>query len=754
MKPEEQTRLFIEDLLLQAGWVVQDRRRMNLGAGRGVAIREFSASSGPADYLLCVDREAVGTVEAKQMTSPLLEVEEQRAIATTAMYRTASSADYPAERIPLPFTYEITGVETRFTSYLDPNPASRRVFAFHQPATLAAFLKQYPAGAPSEQNNVLRACLRRLPPLSPDRLRVCQVEAITNLERSFAENRPRALIQMTTGSGKTHTSINSIYRLITYGGAKRVLFLVDRANLARQAFNEFSSYATPDDGRKFTELYSVQHLQSNSIDPAARVCITTIQRLYSILSGEPDLDPAKEEGSLFDTNSDDAPAKEVRYNPRIPIETFDVIFTDECHRSIYNKWRGVLEYFDSFIVGLTATPNKQTFSFFERNLVMEYDHARAVADGVNVDYQVYRIQTDIRAKGSTIEALSFIGRRERLTRAMRWEQIDEFFTYAASQLDAQVTTSDQIRTVIRGYRDAIPRLFPDRNGVVPKTLIFAKDDNHAEEIVEIVRSEFGLGNEFAQKITYKTPGKKPEDLIAAFRDSYYPRIAVTVDMIATGTDIKPLEVLLFMRAVKSRSLFEQMKGRGSRTIADEQFQAITPSGGSKTHFIIIDAVGVCEQIKTDNPPLESKASVSLKKVLDDVAVGKWRKDEELLPTLASRLGRLAQYALPEEDAKVRLLCGKNIRELSGGLVNALTPDIQLAIAIQETGQMYLNVNDARVLQTARRLIQEAVLPFDNPDLRDALLATQSQRSEIIIDEISPDPLPFPDWDQEAREKAH
>ncbi|MGH7862357.1 MAG: DEAD/DEAH box helicase family protein, partial [Candidatus Dormibacteraceae bacterium] len=408
---------------------------------------------------------------------------------------------------------------------------------------LAAWLAQAPEDVPLDQNATLRARLRRLPPLPSTGLRACQVEAVTNLERSFAANRPRALIQMATGSGKTYTAVSSAYRLLKFGGARRVLFLVDRANLGRQALREFQQFVTPDDGRKLSELYNIQHLQTNRIDPVARVCITTIQRLYSMLAGEPELDPGAEEGSLFEAGSllDQQPPKEVRYNPDLPIETFDVIITDECHRSIYRLWRGVLEYFDAFIVGLTATPNRQTFGFFQRNLVMEYGHDRAVADGVNVDYEVYRIRTKITEAGGTIEKGFYVDRRDRLTRARRWEQLDDDLTYDPARLDREVVAPDQIRTVVRAFKDALfTDLFPGRTEV-PKTLVFCKDDSHADDVVQIFREEFARGNQFAQKITYKTSGAKPEDLLAAFRNSYDPRVAVTVDMIATGTDVKPLE---------------------------------------------------------------------------------------------------------------------------------------------------------------------------------------------------------------------
>ena len=743
--PEQRARQRIDTLLTQAGWLVQDLDALNLGAGRGVAVREFPLASGAADYLLVVDRVAVGTIEAKKVGYPLTGVELQN-----VKYRTGLPAHLQA-REPLPFAYQSTGVETRFTSDLDPEPRSRPVFAFHQPVTLADWLDQAPVGIPGAENQTLRARLRRLPPLPLAGLRDCQVEAINNLERSFAANRPRALIQMTMGAGKTYTSVSNIYRLIKFGGARRVLFLVDRANLGRQALREFSDFVTPDDGRKFTELYNVQHLRTNRIDPVARVCITTIQRLYSMLSGEAEFDPANEEESLFEAGGalTVLPPKEVQYNPAVPIETFDVIVTDECHRSIYHLWRGVLEYFDAFIVGLTATPNKQTFGFFQRNLVMEYGHERAVADGVNVDYQVYRIRTRITEQGSTVERDFYVDKRDRLTRARRWERLDDELVYTATQLDRDVVAADQLRMVIQAFKDALfTELFPGRTEV-PKTLIFAKDDSHADDIVQVVREVFDRGNEFAQKITYKTTGAKPEDLVAQFRNSYYPRVAVTVDMIATGTDIKPLEVLLFLRSVKSQGFFEQMKGRGTRTIADTDFQSVTPDAKAKTHFVLVDAVGVVERAKTDNPSLERKRSIAFDKLLTAVALG--ARDEDTLSSLAGRLGRLAGRLDPAEAEAIQTAAGGTpLRALATALVRAIDPDMQVAEARRETGQ---DEPDAVALAAAaQRLTDAATAPFDAPALRQALIAAQ-RRDEQTIDTVSEDTLLGAAWDQQADEQA-
>ncbi|NQT48305.1 MAG: DEAD/DEAH box helicase family protein, partial [Chloroflexi bacterium] len=636
MKPEEKARRHIDQLLEAAGWRLQDLQQLNLGASLGVAVREFPLQNGSVDYLLFVDRKAVGVVEAKPVGTTLSGVAEQ-----SGKYVVGVPQNVPHVQEPLPFAYESTGVETLFRDLRDPEPCSRRVFAFHQPEMLRDWLLQ---------QDTLRGRLRNLPLLITTGLRDCQIEAIQNLEESFAQAKPKALIQMASGGGKTFAAISSIYRLVKFAGAKRVLFLVDRSNLGRQTRREFEQYVTPDDGRKFTQLYNVQLMTSNTLDPVSRVCITTIQRLYSMLSGEAELDAELEEQSIFDLCPEDEKPKEVSYNPKIPIEAFDFIVTDECHRSIYHLWRQVLEYFDAFIVGLTATPSKQTLGFFDQNLVTEYSHERAVADGVNVGYDVYRIQTEVTEKGSSVEAGYYVDKRNKLTRQVRWEQLDEELEYAPSQLDHDVVAPDQIRTIIRTFRERLPtEIFPAR-GEVPKTLIFAKDDSHAEDIVHIVRDEFGKGNEFCKKITYRTTGEKTEDLIASFRNFYNPRIAVTVDMISTGTDIRPLECLIFMRDVKSRIYFEQMKGRGTRTVSPTDIQAVTPDAFNKTHFVIVDAVGVCENDKTESRPLERKRTVPFEKLIFSVALG--NRDEDTLSSLAARLARLDREISEKDRAEI------------------------------------------------------------------------------------------------------
>src|SRR5258707_9120568 len=314
---------------------------------------------------------------------------------------------------------------------------------------------------------------------------------------------------MDTGRGKTYMAVSSIYRLLKYGKAKRVLFLVDRTNLATQTLNQFQQYMTPDDGRKFTELYNVQLLQGNSFDATSVVCISTIQRLHSILTGKP-LEKDEEEVSAFEVEDDDEeepakPPRVVTYNPAVPLEYFDVIFVDECHRSIYAEWKPVLQYFDAFTVGLTATPENRAYAFFNRNLVYEYSQAESVVDGVNVDYEVYRLRTQMTEQGGKVERGNVLVYRNKQTRAQTYETLKDDLIYEGRHVDDAVVAVDQIRTIIQAYRDALfTDLFPERNkdtSPVPKTLIFAKDDQHAEDILRIVREEFAGGNDFAKKIT-------------------------------------------------------------------------------------------------------------------------------------------------------------------------------------------------------------------------------------------------------------
>src|ERR1700680_1026162 len=416
--PEARARENIDRLLIDAGWVIHSRDEGNVMAGRGIAIREFPMKPGfgEADYMLYVDGQAGGVVEAKKEGSTLTGFEIQ-----TAKYSEGLPDSLPAPKRPLPFCYQSTGIETRFTNLLEPDAASRNVFSFHRTETLAEWLSD----ELTRPDSTVKARIRQMPPLAEQGLRPAQIRAIKNLESSLGQGKPRALIQMASGGGKTFTACEFIYRLIKYAGARRVLFLVDRSNLGRQTLKEFQNFRTPEEQRLFTELYNVQHLQSNKLDKVSKVCISTIQRLYSMLQGQEELDPALEEQAGFTLETLQREPAPVAYNPNIPIETFDFIVTDECHRSIYNLWRQVLDYFDASLVGLTATPSKQTLGFFNQNLVMEYNFEQAVADGVDVDFDLYTIRTMISEHGSTIHAGYYVDFRDRETRRGRFAKAEQ-----------------------------------------------------------------------------------------------------------------------------------------------------------------------------------------------------------------------------------------------------------------------------------------------------------------------------------------
>ncbi|SNX61015.1 type I restriction enzyme, R subunit [Nitrosomonas ureae] len=739
--PEQKARDHIDMQLNQAGWVVQSARKIDLNAGLGQAVREYQTDVGPADYVLFVDKKAVGVIEAKKadLGHKITEVEQQTEGYASARLKWISNTK------TLPFLYESTGIITRFTDGRDPKPRSREVFNFHRPEMLKAWIAQ---------DASLRQRLQHIPLLNPDHLtahalhlRNCQETAIANLEISFREGRPRALIQMATGAGKTYTAITAMYRLLKYADARRILFLVDTRNLGEQAEQEMMSYVPLDDNRKFTEIYATQRLKSSYIPTNSVVYISTIQRLYSILKGS-ELDEATEQINPAELMQSKAPLPVV-YNEKVPPEFFDFIFIDECHRSIYNLWQQVLDYFDASLIGLTATPNNRTYGFFNKNVVSEYSHEKAVADGVNVGNEVYLIETQITQQGAQLAARQQVEKREKLTRKKRWEMQDEDETYSATQLDRSIVNPDQIRTVIRAFRDKWPEIFPDRREV-PKTLIFAKTASHADDIIQMVREEFAESNAFCKKLTYKID-EDPKSVLAQFRNDYLPRIAVTVDMIATGTDVKPLECLLFMRGVKSRNYFEQMKGRGTRTLDLDDLKKVMPSAVSaKTHYVIVDAIGVTRSLKTANQPLIAQPRVTLKDLAMRVMMG--AADEDTISSLAGRLARLNKQLDADDQRRIRDLAGMELTQLVGKLFAAIDVDNIEAKALQLSAQpIGTDPGDAKRELAQRQLVGEAarVLNGELVELIDSIRRDKEQ----TIDHGNLDKLVHAGWDKDAASHA-
>jgi type I restriction enzyme R subunit len=629
-----------------------------------------------------------------------------------------------------------------------------------------------------QEEKPLRGWLRELPAVSEAGLWQKQHTAITNLEKSLARGKPKALIQMATGSGKTFTAANVAYRLIKHGHARRVCFLVDRTNLGTQALKEFQQFQPQGERHTFDKLYNIAFPQQNRFDPVNRVVITTIQRLYSVLTGQAELTGEDEERSSFEGPGPfKKPPVPVSYNPVLPPEFFDVVIVDECHRSIYSVWGDVLKYFDAFLIGLTATPSKQTIGFFDQNLVMEYTHEQAVADRVNVPYEVYEIRTRITAQGSKVDTGYYVGKRSRRTRRERQEELDQDLIYGADDLDQAVVAEDQIRTVIQTFRDRLfIDIFPGRNEV-PKTIVFAKDDLHADDIVRIVRDEFGRGNDFCQKITYRTgvmrltrkvldasapggereeayyeklKGKTGEDVLVAFRNSFNPRVAVTVDMIATGTDVKPVEIVFFMRSIKSAIYFEQMKGRGVRVMPPDALKGVTPDARNKTRYVVVDAVGVCQQCKSEKGPIDREPSKTLKQVLDYIKAG--GTDPDAVSALAGKLNRVAAEMTETQHEEVRLHAnGKDVDELVSDLVAALDESTVEAKA-RELNPGVVDLADQNLAAAEQALIRDAVKPFYDPKLRDLLLQIQ-QDNEQTIDRVSQDEVLAAGYSQAALDKA-
>ena len=717
---EQRARVLIDRQLIEAGWAVQDKKDLNLFGSDGVACREvvMKQGHGRADYLLYVDKKVVGVIEAKPEGTTLSGVEWQ-----SAMYATGLPAQAQLRAITidgrLPFVFEASGSETHFTNGYDPEPRARRIFNFPKAATLAKIMR---AAEADPERPTWRAKVRHLPALDEAPLRPAQITAIHGVEKSLAEQQfDRSLVQMATGAGKTFTAVTLAYRLLRFGGFQRILFLVDRNNLGEQTVAEFQNYRTPGDGRRFTEIYNVDKLTRAGMLGSSNVVVSTIQRVFMALN-EGEVIEGDDPG--LDDYVPDEPVT-VSYSSALPPEAFDLVVVDEAHRSIYGVWRGVLEYFDAHVVGLTATPGKQTFAFFRRNLVSEYTYPQSVADRVNVDFDLYRIRTERSEQGGTIDAGTIVPKVDRRTRRQRLEAIEEDFEYTHKQLDRAVTVKSQIRLVLETFRDRLfTEIFPCRK-TVPKTLIFAKDDAHAEEIVTTVREVFGKGNDFAAKITYTE--KDPRGQIQAFRTSPSLRIAVTVDMIATGTDVKPLECVFFMRDVRSAQYFEQMKGRGARTIAPADFQAVTPDASAKTRFVIVDAVGVTEHEFVD-PPLNREKGVSLKQLLDKAANLTFTEDEAA--TLASRLAKLELELTTEERTELDDVAGQPVRDVVRALVDAVDPDAQAAATKDAT-----DPKDA-----VRELLERAITPVAaNPELRTRILELR-RTHDRVIDEVNRDVL--------------
>ena len=656
MTPEEKARVKIDQWLTEAGWKVINRDEFEANS-TAVAVREaLTIGNKEADYFLFINGKAVGVLEAKRE-----EIDVTRHIVSEQVetYARGVPSYYTAFQKPLPFLYKSNGKQFYFRDFREQDSIYEDIYTMHKPKRMAEMLGMEDPFA-------------GLPTLNKKGLRDCQYEAISELEKSFRSGQNRALMVLATGAGKTYTACLASYRMLAFTPMRRVLFLVDRNNLGKQAENEFGTFRLTENGDAFNTIYTVNRLKSAKIPSDSNVVISTIQRLFSLLKGE----------EIVDTDEDDegnTSAEEIVLpdNPNLPRDFFDLIIIDECHRSIYGNWRKVLEYFDSAkLIGLTATPVPETMAFFNNNRIVNYTLEKSIIDGVNVDYRVYRIKTKATEEGGAIREGDKLERLTRYTGAVQQISNRETKNYTSNELNRSIINPAQIKLILQTYKDAVYRdMFndPQRDAnfdYLPKTLIFALNEAHATNIVQIAKEVFERTDDrFVQKITYSAGDSN--ELIRQFRNDKDFRIAVTCTLVATGTDVKPLEVVMFMRDVESAPLYTQMKGRGVRTIGDEQLRNVTPNAFSKDCFYLVDAVGVTEHEHTiptqvDGPETET---ITLKMLLEKISHG--YLPDNYLKRLAATLARLHNKANTQQREEFAVLAKDNMNDISSRIYEAL-----------------------------------------------------------------------------------
>ena len=704
MKPEEKARVIIDRMFEEAGWKVVDRDKYapNMTA---VAIREgLMVGNREADYLLFLNGKAVGVLEAKRIETDINSdiVQEQARLYTRSCPKWCQ-AWFP--NIPLPLAYVANSRDLMFYDTRKSDSEFEYCKKIHTPKEVKKLLGL-------EDDYV------GLPTLSPKGLRACQYEAITQLEQSFRFGENRALMVLATGAGKTYTACLAAYRMLAFTPMKRILFLVDRNNLGKQAETEFGTFRLTENGDPFNTIFTVNRLKSSSVPTDSNVVISTIQRLFSLLKGDEITDNDEDDEEIED--------KEIILpeNPNLPSDFFDMIIIDESHRSIYGNWQKVLNYFSKAkLIGLTATPIPQTKAFFNENIIVNYTLEKSIVDGVNVDCRVYRIKTQATENGGAILEGDKVKRETCYTGQVQTINNQETKNYTREELNRSIINPAQIKLILETYRDAVyTEMFTDPQreanlDYLPKTLIFALNENHATNIVQIAKEVFGHNdNRFVQKITYSAGDSN--ELIRQFRNDKDFRIAVTCTLVATGTDIKPLEVVMFMRDVASEPLYIQMKGRGVRTIGDEQLRNVTPNAYSKDCFFLVDAVGVTEHEKVITSPSEGATSklMSLKELLEKITHG--NVSDDYLRLLASRLSRISHKCEEKDREKFISLAHISMMDIASNIFDAL-----------EQGSLpeYVNVNEPN---TTRKALVHNIA--NHPDAREFLLILNAGFIETLM----------------------
>lgn len=660
LKPEERARVWIDRKLEQSGWKIVNRDEYHDGL-TAVAIREgLLERQKEVDYLLMLNGKACAILEAKRPEIPL---DNEKLIKQAENYTQIIPSTIRAHERPLKLVLLSNGKKIAFKNGHKFDSRYELVEDFPRPKDVARILK-------------LENPYSGLPTLSRMGLRDCQYEAIVAFENSLRSGKKRALMVLATGAGKTYTACLAAYRMLNYCRAKRVLFLVDRTNLGVQAETEFSKFRRTENGNRFSDSYVVERITSPKISTSSEVVICTIQRLFSVLTGYEDESLNEDENK--ESTSQVGHEVKVPENPKLPRDFFDLIIVDECHRSIYGDWKNVLTYFENAVIlGLTATPIKETEEFFD-NKIIDYSLEQSIVDGVNVDCRVYCVKSHMSQFGATVNPGERIKTVARINQNTETKKTKDQIYFSKGDLGRSVIAPDQYRKILSRYKeDVYTKLYPERKDnqrfeSLPKTLIFAPSEAHAREVVKIAQEVFGHKDDhFVQQITYSVGDS--EKLIRSFRNDKDFRIAVTVTLVATGTDIKPLEVLIFLKDVQSEALYKQMKGRGVRTISDEKLREVTPNATSKEFFYLIDAVGVTESEKKQPAPNNvSVFHISFKELFEKLAHG--NVQDEYLQLLAQKLSSLLNRAEPEKIAELEKIIPFDLREFVLSIFEALEND--------------------------------------------------------------------------------
>jgi type I restriction enzyme R subunit len=688
----------IDPILKAEGWkIVPFVKVTSLSACKADAITEYPTKNGPADYALAVDGVLLGVVEAKKVSLGA------HGVLTQAERYAKGIEDSPFDfgGCRVPFLYSTNGEEFWFWDVRDKLNTARKVSSFHTPSALKETLSK----------DFKSACTRlKEMPNEHSRLRPYQVEANTAIEEAMANRKRLMLVAMATGTGKTFTMVNQVYRLMKSGVARRVLFLVDRRALAAQAVRAFASFE-PEPNKKFDKIYEVysQRFQREDFgsedkfdpkllpkdyltDPQPKhtfLYISTIQRMAINLFGR----SAVWSGEADEIDDD---ADEVT----IPIHAFDVIVADECHRGYttaeLSLWRNTLEHFDAIKIGLTATPAAHTKAYFN-DIVYRYEYSRAVREGFLVDYDVVSISSNVRMKGIFLKKSDQIELIDVDTGSEKMDQLEDERDFDSTEVERTITAPESNKKIlqeIKKHAEEHEKIYKR----FPKTLIFAVNDiphtSHADQLVEQAVAIFKRGESFVRKITGRVD--RPLQAIREFRNLENPGIVVTVDLLSTGVDIPDLEYIIFLRPVKSRILFEQMLGRGTRK--GEKFT-------DKSHFTVFDCFDgtLVAYFKgstaiTADPP--TKPSRTFQEIIKDI----WdNKDREYnIRCLTGRLQRIDK----EMDGDARVAFEANgiedgdVKKFAANLAAYLHKDFKGTMAILRASNLQdLLVNYSRRKRT-------------------------------------------------------